>query len=233
MPRFSILGLSLLVLVLAWGAPAGRALAAQDPAAPKPVEAEAPPPSAPAPAVHHGGGGHDEGTPNILSADVVLGISTLVVFLLLLFVLGKFAWGPLVKALHDREEQLERTVQETERARHESERLLAEHRSHMAQVADQVRALIEKAHRDAEATAADILKKAQAEAEAARDRAKSEIATARDQALIEIWGKAADLAVSVAGRVLERELSPADHRRLVDQAVHDLPAQPNGHGAKA
>src|SRR5258708_3775121 len=121
MPRFSILGLSLLVLVLAFGAPARRALAAQEP---KPAEAEAevPHPAGAPPA--HAGGGHDEGTPNILSADVVLGISTLVVFLLLLFVLGKFAWGPLVKALHDREEQLEHTVQETERARHEAERLL-------------------------------------------------------------------------------------------------------------
>jgi F-type H+-transporting ATPase subunit b len=229
MPRFSILGLSILALVLAFGPPARRALAAQDPAAPKPAEAEHAPSASPA----TGHAGHDEGPPNILSGDVVLGISTLVVFLLLLLVLGKFAWGPLVKALHDREEQLEHAVHETERARHDAERLLAEHRSQMAQANDQVRALIEEARRDAEATAADILRKAQAEAETARDRAKGEIETARDQALSEIWNKAADLAVSVAGRVLERELSPADHRRLVDQAVHDLPAQPNGHGGHA
>jgi F-type H+-transporting ATPase subunit b len=140
----------------------------------------------------------------------------------------------LVKALHEREESLEHTLAETERARLEAERLLTEHRNQMAQASEQVRSLIEKAHRDAEATAGEIVRTAQAEAVASRDRAKREIETARDQALVEIWSKAADLAVSVAGRVLERELGPDDHRRLVEQAVNELPAaRSNGHGGTA
>src|SRR5579864_2300277 len=105
--------------------------------------------------------GAEEEPPNILSADVVLAISTLIVFLLLLVVLGKFAWKPLLKALHEREEHLDHTLQETERARQEAERLLAEHHKQMAQAADQVRALLDEARRDAESTANDIIRKAQ------------------------------------------------------------------------
>lgn len=222
MPRFLALGL----VILALGGPARLAHAQAE----APAEAAA---AAPAP---RGGAAHGEEKPNILKGDIALAISTLVVFFVLLVVLGKFAWKPLLKALHDREERLERTVEETERARAESERLLAEHHKQMEQATEQVRALLDEARRDAQVTADDIIKKAQAEAEAARHRAEREIGNARDQALIDIWNRAADLAVSVAGKVLTRELSPADHSRLVEQATRDLPASPtatNGHGSHA
>ncbi len=62
-----------------------------------------------------------------------------------------------------------------------------------------------------------------------------DLGVARDQALVEIWSKTADLAVSVAGRVLSRELNEADHRRLVESAIGELPAAPgaNGHGGRS
>lgn len=171
---------------------------------------------------------HAEKKPNILALDFPLEIWSLIVFLVLLTVLGKFAWGPLLASLQKREEDLTHTLSETERARTEAERLLAEHRAQMAQAADQVRSLIDQGRRDAEATAAEILRKAQAEAEAAGDRARREIGTARDQALNEIWTRTADLAVSVAGKVLSRELSGDDQRRLVEIATNELPARPAG-----
>ncbi len=180
-------------------------------------------------------GGNEPKKPDILALDLPLEIWSLVVFVVLFAVLGKFAWGPLLTALQKREENLTHTLSETERARTEAENLLAEHRSQMAQAADQVRALIEQGRRDAEASAAEIVRKAQAEAEAARDRAQREIGTARDQALNEIWTKTADLAVSVAGKVLSKELSGEDQRRLVELATNELPAHPgetNGAGGQ-
>jgi F-type H+-transporting ATPase subunit b len=220
MPRLKILAIGIILGALALGLPARAA----DPEA------------APATEAGHPAAGHGGGEPNILQSDVVLGISTLIVFVLLLFVLGKFAWKPLLKALHDREEHLEHTLEATEHARLEAEKLLAEHRNQMAQAAEQVRALIEKAHKDAEATATDIIRKAQGEAEASRQRAEKEIGNARDQAIVEIWNKAADLAVSVAAKVLNRDLNESDHRRLIDVATSELPAHPattNGHGSHA
>jgi F-type H+-transporting ATPase subunit b len=182
-----------------------------------------------------GGAAEKAEPPNPLKAEPTLAIWTLVVFLCLLGVLTKFAWKPLMHALHEREKHLEHVLHETERARNESEMLLFEHRKQMAQAADEVRSLLEKARQDGQMTAEQIVKAAQSEAEQTKQRATRDIGAARDQALAEIWEKTADMAVSVAGRVLSKELTEADHRRLIAAAVSELPAKPgaNGHGGKA
>jgi F-type H+-transporting ATPase subunit b len=176
-----------------------------------------------------------EDSANPMKAEPTLAIWTLVVFLGLLAVLTKFAWKPLMHALHEREKHLEHVLHETERARNESEMLLSEHRKQMARAADEVRGLLEKARQDAQLTGENIVKAAQTEAESAKQRATRDIGAARDQALAEIWQKTADMAVSVAGRVLSKELTADDHRRLLNSAMAEMPAAPgaNGHGGKA
>ncbi|HMB06274.1 MAG TPA: F0F1 ATP synthase subunit B [Isosphaeraceae bacterium] len=240
MPRQPILALGLfLALAPVFGPTAARAEA---PPADEKVNAAMTPAGAVAPAEgRHGAAanphGGEEAEPDILEPQPKLAIWTLVVFILLFLVLRKFAWKPISEALQRREEHLEHVLLEAERARNESERLLAEHRRQLEQATEQVRALFDEGRREAQAAADEIQKKAQAEAEATKQRAVRDIATARDQALNEIWNKAADLAVSVAGRVLAKELGPDEHRRLVDSAIGELPAAPassNGHrGAHA
>jgi F-type H+-transporting ATPase subunit b len=131
--------------------------------------------------------------------------------------------------LHQREEHLEHVLLDTERARNEAEALLAEHRRLMSEAQDKVRAMLDQARHEAQAAADEITRKAHDEAEATRHRAERDIGTARDQALTELWSKAAELAVSVAGKVLARDLGPDEHRRLIDTAVAELPAAPAGH----
>jgi F-type H+-transporting ATPase subunit b len=209
--------------------PASAVAAADEPAAAKAADQAAT-------ASAEGGHASAENDPDILEPQPPLVIWTMAVFVVLLIVLRAFAWKPLMEALHKREENMERILREAEHAREESERLLAEHRSQMAQAAEQIRRLLEKAHNDAKATADEIIAQAHKEAEAILHRAEREILNAKDQALIEIWNKAAEMAVSVAGRVLSRELGPDDHRRLVEVAMSELPASPaatNGHGSHA
>lgn len=229
MRRFSILALGLLTVALVV-APSTRRAVAETPA-----QAEHGARTEGGHAAPGHAGGHDApaAEPNILELKPSLSIATLLVFGLLLAVLWRFAWGPLAKALHDREHNMEHALHAAEHARAEADRLLAEHRAQMAQAADQVRAIIEEARRDAQSTADEILKKAHAESESTRQRAEREIGTARDQALLEIWTKTADLAVTVAGKVLAKQLNPDDHRRLVEVAKNELPAAPNGRGGHA
>jgi F-type H+-transporting ATPase subunit b len=183
-----------------------------------------------------GGGKHTAGQEiiNPLEPQPTLAIWTLVVFVGVMAVLTRFAWKPLMAALHNREQHLEHVLSETERARNESEANLAEHRKLMARAADEVRAILDKARQEAQETADQLIKQAQGEAELAKQRAGRDIAQARDQALAEIWEKTADIAVSVAGRVLSKELNDAEHRRLLDAAIKELPAAAptNGHGGK-
>lgn len=221
MPRRSILALCLLGLALAFSV-AGRSALADDA---KADAAHATASSEHAPAAGHDaaapGGAHAQ--PNILEPQPTLAIWTLVVFLCLLAVLRTFAWKPLIQALNSREEHFEHVLLDTEKARNESERLLEEHRRQMALARDEVAALIAEGRRDATMTAEAIIKKAQSEAEASEARARREIESARDQALGEIWDKTADLAVAVAGKVLQTNLGDDEHRRMVEAAMNELP----------
>jgi F-type H+-transporting ATPase subunit b len=223
MSRPSILRLGLLALALAV-VPAGLARAwAEDPHA-----ATADAKGGAAQAAAHGGG-----DPNILEPQPSLMLWTVIVFLVLMAVLWKFAWGPLTEALAERERKQDEVVRLAEEARAESARLLAEHKRQMESAAEQVRQMLEEARRQAEANSLRIAADAQAAADATRERAERDIGTAKEQALSEIWSKTADLAVSIAGKVLAKELRHDDHRRLVDAAVDELPgAGANGHGGR-
>jgi F-type H+-transporting ATPase subunit b len=165
-----------------------------------------------------------------LKPEPTLAIWTLVVFVGLMALLGKFAWKPLAVALHMREEHLHHCLLQSEQARNDAERLLADHRRLMAEADDKVRALLNQARADAQASATELLRQAQADADASRERATRDIATARDQALADIWGQTAEMAVSVAGRVLAKELGDDDRHRLLDQAIAALPSAPDGKG---
>lgn len=242
MTRPSILSLGLVALALAV-VPARLAPAFEDKAPANTAQAHPETPQERASDVGHAiadeahgkaaSDSHGEAEPNILEFKPSLMVSTIIVFLVLLAVLWKFAWGPLSEALTERERKQEEVVRQAEEARNESARLLAEHRRQMDSAAEQVRQMLEEARRQADANAQAISQKAQAEVEASRDRAEREIGTARDQALSEIWSKTADLAVSVAGKVLSKEMSPDDHRRMVETAMGELPsANTNGHGGR-
>lgn len=223
-------GLLVLALALALGLAAfGAATADEAPAA------------AAAPGHDHGQGAPAApgGAPHVSAADnpiepqPSLAIWTVVVFLVLLFVLGKFAWKPLLEALHHREEHLEHVLHETEKARNESERLLASYSKRLTDAEDEVRSLIDEGRKNALAVADEIMKKAQGESEASKERAERDIATAKNQALAEIRSQTANLAVAVAGRVLGRTLSDDDHRRLVESVVTELPTHAHAFGQGA
>jgi F-type H+-transporting ATPase subunit b len=214
--------LAVLVLSVAVVSVLARASHAEQPAVHEAPAAHAAPAAA-------GEAGHGEKT-DPMKKEPTLAIWTLVVFLGLLAVLGKFAWGPLVQALHSREEHLEHCLLQSEKARNDAEQLLADHRKLMAEADDKVRAILYQAQRDAQSSATEILRQAQADADASRERATRDIATARDQALADIWGQAANVAVSVAGKVLGKNLGEDDRRRLLDQAIAELPSAPDGKG---
>lgn len=233
MLRNSIPALALLVLAIGFG-PTARPASAEAPAntknAAEPHKAEA---AAHPAETAHGDADQAHGQPNIMEPQAPLAVWTLVVFVVLMLVLGRFAWKPLLHALHEREAHLEHVLLDSEKARNDAEAHAAATRKQLAEAADQARALLDEARREAKAAADNIIRDAQAAAEASRTRAEREISGAKEQALAEIYGKTADLAVSVAGRVLSRELTESDQRRLVEVALTELPTNGDGRGDRA
>lgn len=180
-----------------------------------------------APPAEHDATAHDEhaahANTNPLSFDPDLSLWTLAVFLLLLVILRKFAWGPIIAGLDKREKKIADDIAAAQQAHEDAQALLASYEAKLASAQDEVRAIIEEARRDAQHTQAEILAKARSEAEAEMQRAKREIATAKDQALKELMETSANLAVELAGKVIRAKITPAEHSRLIAEALANVP----------
>lgn len=159
---------------------------------------------------------------NILALSWDLGLWTVVVFGLLLFVLRKLAWTPWLDATRRREQNIQQALDEAQQARGEAQRLRGELQTQMDQAADKVRGLMDQARRDAQHATDDMLGKARGEIQKERERLHREIGMARDQALQEIWTQTAQLATLISAKAIRRQLNSDDHRRLVDEAITEL-----------
>jgi F-type H+-transporting ATPase subunit b len=162
------------------------------------------------------------GDPNPLAVDPDLAIWTGVVFLLLLAVLGKFAWPPIVAALEEREKRIADRIAAAEARHDEAKAVLAQHEAKLAAAADEVRELLEEARRDAEHTKSQIVAEARAAAQAEHERAVREVHQATDVAMKQLAESSAALAVQLASKVVQEELSPAHQERLVREAIGRL-----------
>jgi F-type H+-transporting ATPase subunit b len=158
-----------------------------------------------------------------LSADPDLALFTLLVFVILLIVLGKFAWKPIIEALEQREQGIANHISEAQRNHNEAKELLAQYEQKLALAANEVRELLEEARRDAEHTKQSILAEAKAGAEAERARALHDIESATDAALKTLAERSAELAIDLAGKILQTKLTPDDHQRLIQEAMAKFP----------
>ena len=186
--------------------------------------------AADAPAAHgdaHGAGGHGlgHGHPNTAPDEIKgdLAIFTAVLFLLLVVILRKFAWKPISEGLEKREHHIAHEIAAAEKANAEAKHLLVEYQKKLDAAQLEVRAILDEARRDAEHTAQQIGAKAKADAETEMRRALREVETAKDQALTELAQTAANQALALAGKLLQQKLQPADHARLIDEAMAKFP----------
>jgi len=136
-----------------------------------------------------------------------------------LFVLRKFAWGPLIEGLDKREASVLDNIAGAEAARLKAEKMLAEHAAKLDKVQDEVREILAEARRDAEYTKNDIVATAQKEAEATRQRAVQDIERARDQALDSLFDHMARCVNEATEQVIGRALTGADNDRLIEEAL--------------
>jgi len=154
-----------------------------------------------------------------------LAICTLIVFFLLLIVLRAVAWGPIMSGLQNREKSITSQIEEAERNAKESAAQLEAYRAKLAEAARKAQEIIAQARRDAEAAAEKIREEAKRDALSQRQRALANIEAAKNAALRDIAEKSTDMAVSLAGRIVRRELNPHDHARLISEAMASLPSE--------
>jgi F-type H+-transporting ATPase subunit b len=156
------------------------------------------------------------------SQGIVTGVVTIVIFALLVAILGKYAWGPILSGLKAREEKIRKDIADAEAARAKAQATLDEYNRQLATAEQKVREMIAQATRDGENLATQIRARAQQEAEETKERAIKDIDAARDQALSEIYQQTADLATRVAEKIIRRNLNADDQRDLVNQSLQEL-----------
>lgn len=156
-----------------------------------------------------------------------LALWSLAVFVLLMTLLTKFAWKPIMEGLEKREHGIAEMIAATQRANEEAKSMLASYERRLGEAADEVRGMLEEARRDAEATKQAIVAEARKAADDEQARAKREIGLARDEALTTIAARAGELAVEVAGKFLRDKLSADDQSRLVRDSVASIRSTPS------
>jgi F-type H+-transporting ATPase subunit b len=165
--------------------------------------------------------------------DLNLGLSvwTTLVFLSLLGILWKFAWGPVLAAVDARESGIQDTLDKAAHEREEAAKLLAEHKQQMAEARRQQQQLIAEGKEAGEKVRQDIEEKARAEGQAFIERARESIEREKDAALEALRKESVDLALAAAAKLMQANLDDSSDRALVMGYIEDLSG--SGEGAQA
>lgn len=157
-----------------------------------------------------------------LAFDPAAALLTSLTLLVLVVLLGKFAWKPLLKSIEVREERIASAIQKAESDRQHAGELLARYEAQIATAEQAAAALRDKARADAEALGAELRSRAEADAKARLERAAQEIELSTRQALQDLRKEAVTLGMAVATRVVGRSLDGEDQRRLATEVVAGL-----------
>jgi F-type H+-transporting ATPase subunit b len=164
----------------------------------------------------------------LLNIEPGLIIWTVITFIILLVVLRKVAWGPVLAALEQREHTIRNSLEEAQRARQEGEQLLAQHQQMLADANRDVARLLEQGREEAERLRVSMTEQAREEAQRLTEVARREIIRERQLAMQELKNTAADLALAAAGRLLNTAMTTEDHRRLVTEFLDRFPERVEG-----
>jgi F-type H+-transporting ATPase subunit b len=158
----------------------------------------------------------------LLKVDPGLLVWTLFTFLVLLLILWKAAWKPLVEALDSRAERVRSDIEKADKAREEAESLLEQHKEMVAKANEEASSIIAKSRDEAEKLKNDIVVKANQEARDIADRTKREIEAAKDKALDELKSEIVTLSTEIASKIVVKNINPDDQKDLVKDALAKL-----------
>jgi len=166
--------------------------------------------------------GGAEGTTPLFTVNLGTTVWTAIVFLALLGILWRFAWGPILEAVEARESGIQSKLDEAASRNEEAAKLLAEHKEQLADARRQANELIAEGRAAGEHVRAEIEEKARAESQAMVERARGEIERERDRAIDALRKESVDLALAAASRLMEENLDQDKNRQLVERYLSEM-----------
>jgi F-type H+-transporting ATPase subunit b len=160
----------------------------------------------------------------IMDLNPGLTLWTAITFLVLLVVLQRFAWGPIVKMLSERERSIREAIDQAKKGREEVEKLLASQKEALAQAQREAAELAKRSQVEVEALRQELTARARKEADDLVAAARLQIQEEKVKALAELKGQVADLAIEASRRLIRSSLDEKAQRQLVEEYIRQLPA---------
>lgn len=158
----------------------------------------------------------------LVQPDPGLFIWTILTFIVLLFLLGKFAWKPLLQALESRQESIRKSLDDAEQARQELEQVQSESARIVAKARADADAIIANSRADAAKLQEELKQKARAEADGILQNAEKQIQRQTEQSLGQIRGEAVEISLMIASKLIQRNLSEEDNTRLIEDTLKQI-----------
>jgi F-type H+-transporting ATPase subunit b len=160
---------------------------------------------------------------NLLSPNWGLAFWLTLTFLILLFVLRRYAWGPIVSAMEEREKTIDSSIQRAEEALAEAKEIQADNEKARREAEQKAQRILREAREQAEQLADEERQTTQEQIDEMKLQAHDEIGREKQSALNELRSEVADLAVQAAGKILHEDMNQDRQRRMVDEFLEDLP----------
>lgn len=160
----------------------------------------------------------------MLAINPGLIIWTFIIFLLLLVILGKVAWKPLLASLKTREQAIADSLSRAEQARTDAERLIEENKKERAKAEEEVQIALREGRLYAEQMRRDLVEKAKEEAARMLTQARAEIERDTQHALRQLRAEVSDLAIQATSKLLDENMDEARNRKVIEKMIADLSA---------
>jgi len=167
----------------------------------------------------------EEGTAlSPFAGNVGNAIWTLLIFVIVVVVLGKFAWGPVLSLLKQREDFIHKSLSDAKHDRDEAEARLKEYAARLQSAQVEAVGIIEEARRDAERLRQELRERARSEADTMIKNAERQIDLQTTRAVQQLRQEAVELSVTIASKILERNISKEDNEKLIADALRQIEA---------
>ena len=162
------------------------------------------------------------GPGEFLNINFFTALFTLANTVTLFLVLKKFLWGPVMKMIQDRQKEIDDMYAEADQAKLEASNLRTEYEEKLSVAAQTSERMVKEAMERGQHREEDIIRQANAEADAIRRKAQADIAQEKEKALNDAKNEIADLAMDIAGKVVGHSLTGKDQEKLVDRFIEEL-----------
>lgn len=166
-------------------------------------------------AAEGGGGG-------LLDVNPGLAVWTVITFLVLLFLLKKIAWKPILTALDQREKAIKESLEKAEKAKEEAQVLLNENQANLAKAGEEAKQIIEQSRHYAEKLKDQMIHDSKEQAQKIISDASAEIDRRKEAAFNELRGQIANIAIDAAEKILRENLDKEKQTQVVDRYINDI-----------